>query len=79
MTFAVLITHIIHRNLVHVGNENLNRNSLHVETIPTHIWYRVTYDNCVLGHRDPSNVHIHVNIVIFTAATSLPCNNYRYL
>ena len=64
-----------HRNSIHVEHINIKRNSIHVETIPTHIWYRGTYDNCVLDPADLTNVHIHVDIVIFTAASNLFCMN----
>ena len=69
----------IHGNSIHLEHVNIKRNSIHVGTIPTHIWYRATYDNCVLRPREGANVHIHMDIVIFTAASNLICMNISFL
>ena len=69
----------VHGNSIHLEHVNIKRNSVHVEIIPTWIWYRVTYNNCVLGPRDQTYVHIHMDIVIFTAASNLIHMNISFL
>jgi hypothetical protein len=69
----------VHGNSIHLEHVNIKRNSIHVETIPTHIWYRATYDTCVLGPREGANVHIHMDIVIFTAASNVFGMNIYFL